>query len=144
MEGLLARARALPQSVRFVFAGGFAAGVNWLVRFPLSLILPFEAAVALAALIGMAIGFVTYRLFVFTGSSRSLARQLRDFVLVNLSTMAVVTVVASLIRDGLVGFMPLMAAEGLGHGLAIALGAVLNYVAHGAITFQQRKPATDC
>ena len=44
MEGLLARARALPQSVRFLFAGGFAAGVNWLVRFPLSLILPFEAA----------------------------------------------------------------------------------------------------
>jgi putative flippase GtrA len=137
MAALFARAQALPQSMRFLLAGGFAAGVNWLVRFPLSATLPFEAAVAVAAIIGMAIGFITYRLFVFTGSSRSLARQLRDFVLINLVTMAAVTVAATLIRDVLIWVMPMFYAEGLGHGLAIGLGAVLNYVAHGAVTFQR-------
>jgi energy-coupling factor transport system substrate-specific component len=137
MAALLARAQALPQSVRFLLAGGVAAGVNWLVRFPLSAALPFEAAVAVAAVIGMAIGFTAYRLFVFTGSSRSLARQLRDFVLINLATMAAVTVAATLIRDVLIWVMPLFYAEGLGHGIAIGLGAVLNYIAHGAVTFQR-------
>jgi putative flippase GtrA len=138
MAALLSRAQALPQSMRFLLAGGFAAGVNWLVRFPLSAVLSFEAAVAVAAVIGMAIGFTTYRLFVFTGSSRSLGRQLRDFVLINLVTMAAVTLAATLIRDVLLWVMPLFYAEGFGHAVAIAFGAVLNYIAHGAVTFQRK------
>ena len=44
---------ALPQIVRFLLLGGLAAAINWLVRFPMSLVLPFPAAVFLAYLVGM-------------------------------------------------------------------------------------------
>ena len=40
---------ALPQIVRFLLLGGLAAAINWLVRFPMSLALPFPAAVFLAS-----------------------------------------------------------------------------------------------
>ena len=37
--------RVPAESLRFLLAGGLATLVNWLIRFPLSLILPFDAAV---------------------------------------------------------------------------------------------------
>ena len=43
---------------RFLVAGGSAALVNWLVRFPVELVLPFFAALIIAACIGMACGFL--------------------------------------------------------------------------------------
>ncbi len=64
---LIDRGRLLAnnQVVRFLFLGGFAAAVNWLIRFPLSLFLPLSAAVAVAYLIGMSVGFTLYRTYVF-------------------------------------------------------------------------------
>jgi putative flippase GtrA len=129
---------ALPQSFRFLLAGGSAAAVNWLVRFPLSAVMPFSVAVIGATLIGMVFGFVTYRTFVFPGSSRRIGQQLRDFVLVNLMSLAVVTVAATLFRDLLQPYLTLQLAEALSHAIGITIGAVLNYIAHSAITFQNR------
>lgn len=143
MRSLTQMLSKLPQSARFLLAGGFAAGVNWLVRFPLSALMPFPAAVAAAAVIGMAVGFVTYRTFVFQGSSRRIHEQLRDFVLVNAVTMLAVTIAATFIRDALLLVMPSAFAEAIGHALAIMLGAVLNYFAHGAITFQVKDHQTE-
>ncbi len=48
----------LPQGARFLIAGGFAAAVNWAVRFPLSLLMPYAAAVIAAGALGMGVGFV--------------------------------------------------------------------------------------
>jgi energy-coupling factor transport system substrate-specific component len=135
---LFRQSAALPQSVRFLFAGGLAAAVNWLVRFPLSTIMPFPAAVVTAAVIGMAVGFTLYRIFVFPGSPRDVWRQLRDFVLINLVTMVVVAIAAFLIRNLLLPYMQLEVAEAVSHAIGIAIGAVLNYAGHGMITFQNR------
>jgi putative flippase GtrA len=141
---LLGGARGLPQPVRFLLAGGTAAGVNWLVRFPLSVVMPFLAAVVLAAAIGMLVGFLTYRAFVFPGSLRPLHLQLRDFIAVNLSTLVVVAIAAMAIRGLLAPFMALPLAEAVAHAAAIAIGAVLNYLAHGSLTFAGRsRPARD-
>lgn len=136
MRGLLSWVQGLPQPARFLLAGGIAAGVNWLVRFPLSVIVPFLPAVLIAAGIGMLVGFITYREFVFPRSPRPILLQLRDFVGVNLVALLAVTALSVL----LLGLMSLLTssvvlAEAVAHGLAIAMGAVLNYLGHSMITF---------
>jgi len=134
--------RSLPESLRYVLAGGFAAAVNWLVRFPLSTAMPFLPAVLLAAAIGMMVGFVTYRAFVFPGSTRPMPLQIRDFIAVNLSTLVVVTAAAMAIRSLLALFMDLTPAEALAHGLAIGIGALLNFFGHSVLTFKGRPVAS--
>lgn len=136
MRAFVGRAHEIAQPMRFFLAGGFAAGVNWLVRLPLSAFLPFVVAVLLAALIGMLVGFLAYRTFVFTGSLRPARVQVRDFLLVNAVTLAIVAVAATQFRAALLLVMPLYLAEAVGHAAAIAVGAVANYFGHSAITFQ--------
>jgi putative flippase GtrA len=122
--------------VRFLIAGGGAAALNWLLRFPLSLALPYPLAVLAAAVCGMSIGFLAYRRFVFTGSDRPAASQLRDFLAVNAASALLVTLLASLGRDLLVPLAGAAPAEAIAHAGAIAAGAVVNYLAHAAITFR--------
>jgi putative flippase GtrA len=136
---LLKQARALPQSVRFGLAGGVAAGVNWLVRFPLSALMPFLPAVLVAAVIGMVVGFVIYQKFVFPHSARRLALQIRDFVVVNLSTLLVATGSAMVFRSLLVPLLRVAVAEAAAHAAALAFAAVLNYVGHSTITFHDHR-----
>jgi putative flippase GtrA len=135
------RSKALPQSVRFLVAGGIAATVNWLARFEFSHFMPFLPAVIAAACLGMIVGFVTYRAFVFPGSSRPLHGQVRDFIVVNALSLACVAVVAVPIRDVLLIFASLEVAEGAAHAMGIALGAVLNFFGHGTVTFSRKPPA---
>ena len=125
------------QGARFLVAGGFAALVNWVARFPLSLVLPFCAAVATATAIGMVVGFATYRAVVFTGSERPLAVQIRDFLLVNLAGALVTIAIAVVMRNFALrplGFVSL--ADPLSHAGGIAAGAVVNFLGHRSITFR--------
>lgn len=143
-------ARLLSTSgARFLLIGGLAALINWLVRFPLSLLVPYAAAVSLATLIGMVFGFVLYRAYVFPGSDRALHHQIVAFTLVNLVSLAIVTGVAT----SLVALPPLAAllgswTEGFAHAAGIAAGAVSNFIGHRLITFsrsdgpKRRRPAT--
>jgi len=66
---------------RFLVAGGIAALVKGLVRFPVELAVPYVAALLLATSVGMTCGFLLYRSWVFPGSTRSLAGQIRDLFL---------------------------------------------------------------
>jgi putative flippase GtrA len=135
------RIHAIPQSVRFLVAGGFAALVNWLARFPLSLFLPFPAAVAAATAVGMCVGFVSYRHFVFPGSDRAVAHQLRDFVLINLVSMGIVTCVAVVFADVVLPRAGLVwHVEAIAHAIGIAVGAVVNFYAHRLISFRPSAP----
>lgn len=131
-------AQSLPQPVRFLIAGGFAAAVNWLARFPISLVVPFVPAVAIATAIGMIVGFVAYRSFVYPGSRRSLLSQLRDFLLINALTAIAVVIVAAIAKDPLLLFVGVGTAEALAHAIGIAVGACLNYLGHGIVTFRHR------
>lgn len=121
---------------RFLVAGAIAALVNWLARFPVELVLPFAAAVVVAMAIGMTCGFVLYRRWVFSGSDRPLAAQIRDFILVNLLGQGVMLGLAVLSRELLVwrGLEPALAGA-LAHALGIAAGAVVNYLGHRHVTF---------
>lgn len=127
----------LPQVVRFLLLGGLAAAVNWLIRFPLSAVMPFEAAVLVAYVIGMSVGFTLYRRYVFPGSTRPIIEQTLTFLGVNLVGAVVVMVIA----NALLGLLaplgwPDFIVEGGAHGVAIGIGAVVNFFGHKLITFR--------
>lgn len=131
----------LPQVVRFLLLGGLAAAINWLVRFPLSLLMPFPAAVFVAYLIGMGAGFTLYRAFVFPGSTLPVPVQVGAFLAVNVIGAGVVMGVSlSLLYHLLpvIGwtFMP----EALAHGVGIAAGAIANFVGHKHLSFRITRP----
>jgi energy-coupling factor transport system substrate-specific component len=130
----------LPQA-RFLVAGGLAALVNWLVRFPIELVVPYFAALLLATSIGMTCGFLLYRSWVFPGSSRSIADQVRDFILVNLTGQATMLGIATIVRQLLfvVEIGPLIAGA-LAHALGIGAGAIVNYLGHRHLTFSTAPP----
>jgi energy-coupling factor transport system substrate-specific component len=127
------------ERVRFLVAGGLAALVNWLVRFPLDLVMPFAAAVVLAMVIGMVCGFLLYRAWVFPGSVRPLIVQVRDFVLVNLVGQAVMVLVAIVLRWILLAAtLREVVAAAVAHATGIAIGAAANFLGHRHITFRNR------
>ena len=130
---------SLPQPVRFLLAGGLAAGVNWTLRFPFSAVMNFLPAVILATFFGMIVGYVTYRLLVFPRSSRPLLHQMRDFVVVNISSLVVVATVATLFRSVLLLFGTPIGVEPVAHALGIGTGAIFNYLGHSAVTFRNEE-----
>ncbi len=133
--------RSLPEGVRFIIAGGFASLINWLVRFPLSVFMPFPAAVAVATTIGMLVGFFAYRHFVFPKSERAVIAQVRDFIMVNLGGIAIVVAVSTLFADAVLPALGIIAqADALAHAIGIAAGAVSNYFGHRTISFRRATP----
>ena len=130
------------QVFRFLLLGGTAAAINWLVRFPLSAVLPMGAAVVLAYMIGMCAGFTLYRKYVFPGSTRPLMEQTMTFIGVNLIGAVVVLGLTTLFLHLLGGTpWPNMVREGLAHGTAIGIGAVVNFIGHKQLTFRLAPPA---
>lgn len=123
--------------IRFLVAGSIATLVNWLVRFPINLVVPYAVAVALATAIGMVCGFIMYRTWVFPGSNRGLPEQIRDFIIVNLLSMVITVGTAVALRE-LMMFLGLreVYAAAAAHALGIAAGAVSNYCGHRRVTFR--------
>ncbi|KKB07104.1 hypothetical protein VE25_19570 [Devosia geojensis] len=141
-----ARLKALAdnQIVRFLALGGFAAAVNWLVRFPLSAVLPMSLAIVLAYVIGMTVGFTLYRRYVFPGSTRPIVEQSLIFLAVNLVGALVVLGLTHALIEAQAGLAwPAFVREGLAHGLAIGVGSVVNFIGHKTLTFRLKngKPA---
>jgi putative flippase GtrA len=124
---------------RFLVAGGIAALVNWLVRFPVELVVPYLAALLVSTGVGMTCGFLLYRAWVFPGSTRPLAGQIRDFILVNLTGQAAMLGVAASLRPLLMLIdVGALIAGASAHALGIAVGAVVNYLGHRHVTFAAR------
>jgi energy-coupling factor transport system substrate-specific component len=124
---------------RFLVAGSVASLVNWLVRFPLELAMPFAAAVLVAMIVGMITGYLLYDLWVFPGSPRPLLWKIRDFIAVNLASQAVMFVVSVGAREVLLlaEWAPTIAGAAA-HLLGIGCGALVSYFGHRSITFGER------
>lgn len=126
--------------VRFLIAGGAATLLNWLVRFPLDLMMPYAAAVAAAAACHMAVAFVLYRTWVFPGSDRHLLMQISDFIVINLVSMAVTVGISVAMREVLLALHvgPIVAAA-VAHFIGIGTGAIAGYIGHRRITFRSQR-----
>ena len=133
-----AGAVTIPPFLRFLLTGGFAAAVNIGSRALFSLVMPFEAAVVVAYLVGMATAFVLARLFVFApsgGGVRGFAR----FALVNLVALVQVWLVSVGLANWLfpaVGYI--FHAELVAHTIGVLSPVVTSYYGHKLFTFRAR------
>jgi putative flippase GtrA len=122
---------------RFLVAGGVAALVNWLSRFAFNLVMSYAAAIVAAFALGMTVGFVLNKRFVFPYSRRPVAAEMSFFVLFNLAAFPLVWVIAYLLGEQfLPGLLPRQLALALGHGCAVVVPALVNFVLHKFITFR--------
>jgi putative flippase GtrA len=128
--------------MRFLLAGGSAALLNWLIRFPLSGVISYGAAVLVAMAIGMTYGFWIYRNWAFkSGGNRPLLLEIRDFLIVNVAGM-VATLICSLLTLHLLlsAGSDQAIGEAIAHAVGIAMGAVINFLGHRFITFRPSEP----
>ena len=86
------------QFLLFLFAGGFAALVNFSSRFLFEFYFDYIASVLLAYLIGMLTAFLLNQRFVFPNSSNSNQSEISWFVFFNLLALPV-TICTSLILN---------------------------------------------
>jgi putative flippase GtrA len=122
--------------LRFVVAGGAAAAVNIFSRWVLSSIMPFEAAVALAYLIGMATAFVLTRKFVFGKSKRHARSEAMRFALVNLAALLQVWIVSVGLADWIFPKLGLIRQpELIAHVIGVLSPVVVSYFGHKYFTF---------
>ena len=127
------------QFLKFLVTGGIAALVNLISRYALNHIMSFETAVALAYTLGMATAYLLARRFVFEASGRSVASEVRRFVLVNLVALGFVWLIsvglARIVFPAL-GFT--WHAEDLAHLIGVLAPAVTSFVGHRFYTFARR------
>ena len=120
----------------FLVTGGCAALVNVASRLALSRILPFEAAVPLAYLVGMVTAFTLAKLFVFETTGRSLHVEYGRFALVNLVALVQVWVVSvALARLVLPGLGWTWNTETVANVIGIVSPVVLSYYGHKRFSF---------
>ena len=127
---------ARKEFVGFVAIGAFAAGVNWLVRFPIDYVTSFEAAVVLAYLVAMTTAFLLNRAFVFRASDGPWARQYRRFALVNLVALVqvfLVTVGLARLLFPAIGFD--WHAEAVAHAIGLGSPILTSYWGHKFYSF---------
>ena len=78
----------LRQFIAFVATGSLAAIANLVSRFFFDFVMPFELAVVLAYIVGMAVAFVLFQRVIFGNPDTPLRRRLTRFTQVNLLGMA--------------------------------------------------------
>lgn len=123
------------QFVRFILVGATAALLHWLARFWLSTWLTFPVAVAFAYAVGIATAFELNRRIVFPASGRSMAKQARDFIVINLVFFPVVWLAALMFRAGLKQLGVVQFADGIAHGLAISIPVLMTFLMYKFIAF---------
>jgi putative flippase GtrA len=134
--------RVQREFLSFVAIGGFAAGVNFVSRFPIDYFTSFEVAVVLAYGIAMTTAFLLNRAFVFKAADGPWLRQYWRFFLVNLLALAQVFVVSV----GLARFLfPAIGfdwhTEAVAHAIGLASPIVTSYWGHKRYSFAVPKSA---
>lgn len=125
--------------LKFLVTGGIAALVNLASRYVLNHLMPFEAAVAVAYLLGMTTAYLLARRFVFDASGRPVASEVSRFVLVNIVALGFVWAISV----GLARIVfPTLAftwhADDIAHLIGVLAPAVTSYVGHRFYTFARR------
>jgi len=123
--------------LRYLVAGGVAAASNYAARFVFSRWLPFEAAVAAAAVVGTVVAFVLMRRYVFGPGRQPLHRQGTAFLMVSVASAAQTLLVSSLLARWLLPALGLeRGVEAVAHAVGMAVPALTSYFAHRWISFR--------
>lgn len=126
-----------PEFLRFLIAGGIAAGANFGSRFVFSMFLDYGFAVFFAYLVGMLVAFLLMRGHVFDAKSGPLAPQVAKFIGVNvvavLQTLVISLILARWLLPSL-GFVEHV--EALAHLVGVLVPVVTSYFGHKFLTFR--------
>ena len=126
-----------PQFLRFLVAGGIAAGANFGSRFLFSLYFDYGTSVFFAYLVGMLVAFILMRGHVFNASQGSLAPQVAKFVGVNVLAVLQTLVISLLLaRWALPSIGIIDHAEALAHLVGVLVPVVTSYFFHKFYTFR--------
>lgn len=122
----------------FLGTGGTSAVATIAARMLLSTIMPFEAAVAVSYLFGMALAYVLARYIVFRGAAMGVAAGLVRFAAVNAMSFTLVWAVSVVLADFIFPALHfLQNRELVAHVIGVASPAVPSYLAHKHFTFRQ-------
>jgi putative flippase GtrA len=127
----------LTSFIKFLLTGGVAAIANIAARAALSVVLPFEIAVALAYLVGMVIAYLLARAFVFERSGQSTQSEFLRFGLVNLVGLVQVWLVSIALAQWLlpaIGFT--WNSELVAHTIGVLSPVLTSYFGHKLFTFR--------
>jgi energy-coupling factor transport system substrate-specific component len=128
---------ASAQFGRFLLVGGAAVLIHWLSRFLFNWFVPFGWAIVLAYCVGLAVGYVLNKIYVFPYSDRPVNVEIFLFIVVNLAAFPLVWVVAYVLGEWVLPrWFGREVALAVGHGLAIGFPVFLNFALHKFITFR--------
>lgn len=123
--------------VRFLVAGGIAAGANFGSRFLFSTFMDYAPAVFFAYLVGMLVAFTLMRGHVFKAHGGALASQVGKFVGVNLLAVLQTLAISLLLARWLLPSLGIVAqAEALAHLAGVLVPVVTSYFGHKFLTFR--------
>lgn len=127
----------LAEFIRFVATGSLAAITNLVARYLLDFVMPFEAAVVLAYMVGMVVAFLLFQKVIFGNPDTPLKRRLSRFIQVNILGMALAWLVSTGMARMLLPaigwtFHPFEVA----HFTGVAVPAFSSYFLHKFYTFR--------
>ncbi len=123
---------------RFILTSGTSAAINMAARWLLNLVVEYEAAVALAYLVGMVTAFLLARLFVFEqAAAGSMHGQFARFALVNaIGFIQVWLVSVGLVRLVFLAIGFAWNAEAVAHVTGLSSLAATSYFLHKRFSFR--------
>ena len=127
------------QFVIFCACGGIAAFANLGTRWGLSHVMSYSAAIVLAYFVGMATGYLLFKIFVFGSahSGRSFTEMVR-YAVVNLIALVLVYGFSMFFRWLFLKIGPLAPhAEDYAHFIGVMVPAISSYILHKYWTFSQ-------
>ena len=126
------------QFLRFLIAGGVAAGANFGSRFLFSLYASYELAIVLAYLVGMTVAFLLMRGRVFRATNERVMPQVLKFTLVNALAIAQTVVISLVLARYVFPHFGLSAAsaEAFAHGVGVIVPVFSSYFGHKLLTFR--------
>ena len=135
----LAKRLRRPETRRFLaflLTGGVAAAANVVSRAVFGLVMPYELAVTVAYLVGMTTAFLLARIFVFSGSGRSLHVEYGRFALVNVAALVQVLAVSVLLARVVFPAVGLAwHAEIIAHVIGVLSPVLASYQGHKRFSF---------
>lgn len=121
--------------LRFLGVGGIAALANLVARYLLDFVMPFEAAVVLAYMVGMVVGFFLFQKMLFGGGGVEAKRVMR-FIWVNIFGATLAWAVSSIMARLV---LPAIGWEWhmfeVAHLFGVGAPAISSYFLHKHYTF---------
>jgi putative flippase GtrA len=122
---------------KFLLAGGVAAAANYGSRFVFSMFLPYVPSIGLAFLVGLTVGFLTMKTFVFSSATHASSKQASYYLLINLIGLALTIIVSVLVAKCLFRVYPdARTDEAIGHLVGVSAPVLLSFYAHKKFTFR--------